>query len=453
MTFDQLSLFLIMGGVFALLLWGRIRYDVVAFGALVVALVVGVIPSDQAFSGFGHPATVIIALVLIASRGLSNSGAIELLAKHVVDSTRSLGTHITIIGVAGAIMSSFMNNVAALALLMPVDIQAAARSKRSPALSLMPLSFATILGGMVTLIGTPPNIVVATFRGEALGEPYGMFAFAPVGIAVAVVGIACVALIGWRLLPSARADQDIRQELRSLEGYIAEARVPDDCALVDKILHELYAEAEDNDVGLLGIVRNGVRLAGTARGRRILAGDLLVLEGVPKSIEQFVGYFGLELAGNEIEGGVLGTSLSMSEVVVMHGGRIEGRAGVDLNLLYSQEVLLLGVSRQGRQFRDQVRKLPLRAGDILLLLGDEERVDATTAWLGCLPLAERGLQVIQRDKAIQAIAIFIGAIIVASLSWLYLPVALAIVQCRMFCLELYLLHKFIRRSSGRLWCC
>ena len=160
MTLDQGLLFAIMGCVFALLLWGRIRYDVVAFGALVAALVVGAVPVDQAFSGFGHPATVIIALVLIASRGLQNSGAIELIARYVVDASRSLMAHISLIGVAGAILSSFMNNVAALALLMPVDMQAANKANRSPALTLMPLSFATILGGMVTLIGTPPNIVV-----------------------------------------------------------------------------------------------------------------------------------------------------------------------------------------------------------------------------------------------------------------------------------------------------
>ena len=253
------------------------------------------------------------------------------------------------------------------------------------------------------------------------------FAFAPVGIAVAAVGIAYVALIGWRFIPSARGDTDSRVELRSLEGYIAEARVPEDCELIDCVLHELHPVAEDHDVGLLGIVRNGSRLAGTARGRHLLAGDLLVLEGAPKAIEQFVGNQALEFAGNEVEGGVLGSSLAMSEVVVMHGSRIEGRAASDLNLLYGQEVLLLGVSRQGQQFRQQVRKLPLRAGDILLLLGDEKRLTAVTSWLGCLPLAERGLQVIQRDKALQAIGIFAAAIVAASLGWLYLPVALAAV--------------------------
>jgi di/tricarboxylate transporter len=427
MTLDQALLFAIMGCVFGLLLWGRIRYDVIAFGALVTALVVGVIPGAEAFSGFGHPATVIIALVLIASRGLQNSGAIELIARYVVDASRSLMGHISLIGVAGAVLSSFMNNVAALALLMPVDMQAASKANRSPALTLMPLSFATILGGMVTLIGTPPNIVVATFRGEALGEPYGMFAFAPVGIAVATVGILFVATIGWRLLPVERQSHSPSSELRELDGYIAEARVPAGAAILGQRVSALFPQAEEADVGVLGIVRNGVRLAGTARGRTIDAGDLMVLEGSPKAIESFIGTLGLEFAGNEVEGGVLGENLSMVEVVVMHGSRMEGRAAHDLNLLYGQEVLLLGVSREGRHFRDRVRQLRLRAGDILLLLGDEKRLGTASSWMGCLPLAERGLQVLQRRRAVGAIAIFMAAIIIASIGWLYLPVALALV--------------------------
>jgi len=192
---DQTVLFGLLFFVFVFLIWGRWRYDLVAFVALLIALLTGIVPKDQAFSGFGHPATVIIALVLIISRGLSNSGAIELVARYVVDASRKLATHITIMSGLAAALSALMNNVAALALLMPVDMQAAKKAGRSPSLSLMPLSFASILGGMITLIGTPPNIVIAEFRGDALGEPYRMFDFAPVGLACAIVGVAYVALI------------------------------------------------------------------------------------------------------------------------------------------------------------------------------------------------------------------------------------------------------------------
>jgi len=138
LTFDQSVLFGLIVIIFGFLLWGKFRYDLVAFSALVVAYLLGVVPKEEVFAGFGHPAVVIIALVLIISKGLNRSGAIELLAKKLIDSTRSLGAHIGIMSGVAAALSAIMNNVAALALLMPMDIQTAAKAKRSPALSLMP---------------------------------------------------------------------------------------------------------------------------------------------------------------------------------------------------------------------------------------------------------------------------------------------------------------------------
>ena len=171
MTPDQIILFTLFAAVFGMLLWGRFRYDLVAFSALMIAVVLGVVDSENAFDGFGHPATLVVALVLVVSAGLVRSGAVLLITRTLVDASRSLGAHITLMGVIGGVMSAFMNNVAALALLMPVDIQTARKAKRNPGLSLMPLSFATILGGMVTLIGTPPNIIIASIRQESLGAP------------------------------------------------------------------------------------------------------------------------------------------------------------------------------------------------------------------------------------------------------------------------------------------
>ena len=257
MTTDQSILFGLLFFVFVFLVWGRWRYDLVAFVALLVALLTGIVPKELAFSGFGHPATVIIALVLIISRGLSNSGAIELVARYVIDASRKLSTHITIMSALAASLSALMNNVAALALLMPVDMQAAKKAGRSPSLSLMPLSFASILGGMITLIGTPPNIVIAEFRGQALGEPYRMFDFAPVGLACAIVGVAYVALIGWRLLPSERKSTDAAKELFDLADYIAEVRVPDGSSAIGKLVRELDVAASKSDIEVVGLVRRG----------------------------------------------------------------------------------------------------------------------------------------------------------------------------------------------------
>jgi len=441
MTTDQITIFVIMGGVLGLLVWGRLRYDVVAFGSLVVALIAGVVPKEEAFSGFGHPATVIIALVLVVSRGLSSSGAIELIARYMISASRGLSRHVGIMSTVAAALSAVMNNVAALALLMPIDMQASARAGRSPALTLMPLAFATILGGMVTLIGTPPNVVIATFREKALGEPFGMFDFAPVGIVVAAVGVAYVALVGWRLIPRARGEQNTMTELEDLSGFIAEGTVTAKSPVIEKAVRDLDELAENNDVAIVGLVRRGRRKPGMARSEVIQKGDHLVLEGAPAAIEAFIGAAGLEFAGSEKHEGLLADTLDVLEVVVPSGARIEGRSAQDVKLLYRHRVTLLGVSRRGRRFRERVRRLEIKAGDLLLLVGPEDQLPDVIAWLGCLPLASRGLQVTQRSKAGLAVGLFTAAILAASFGWLYLPVALAAV------VSLYVMLKVVPLSQ------
>ena len=424
---EHLVLFGLLLAVFALLIWGRVRYDLVAFSALLAALVLGAVPIEQAFSGFGHPATVIIALVLIVSRGLFNSGVVETLARVSVSRVKRVASHIALMAGVGGVLSAVMNNVAALSLLMPVDIEAARRAERGPGATLMPLSFATILGGMVTLIGTPPNIVVATFREQALGEPFVMFDFAPVGIVVAIAGITFVALLGWRLLPSARREDNASSALSDLTGYIAEAEVPKDSKMVGAPLRDAFSVAEENDVVITGLVRNHARLPGSARREQVRAGDTLVLEGSAEAIEQFVGAVGLNSAISDSKTQLLGESMAIVEVVVPTGARISGRSSTDVRLAYRHGAMLLGVSRQGRSFRDRVRKLRILPGDILLLCGPEDRLDHAVQWLGCLALADRGLKVLQREKAWLAVGAFAAAIIAASAGWLYLPVALGLV--------------------------
>jgi di/tricarboxylate transporter len=424
---EHFVLFGLLLAVFALLIWGRVRYDLVAFSALLAALVLGAVPTDQAFAGFGHPATIIIALVLIVSRGLFNSGVVEAIARVSVSRVKRVASHIGLMAGVGGVLSAVMNNVAALSLLMPVDIEAARRAERGPGATLMPLSFATILGGMVTLIGTPPNIVVATFREQALGEPFVMFDFAPVGIVVAIAGITFVALLGWRLLPSARREDNASSALSDLTGYIAEAEVPNDSKMVGAPLRDAFGVAEENDVVITGLVRNHVRLPGSARREQVRAGDTLVLEGSAEAIEQFVGAVGLNSAISDSKTELLGESMAIVEVVVPAGARISGRSSTDVRLAYRHGAMLLGVSRQGRSFRDRVRKLRILPGDILLLCGPEDRLDHAVQWLGCLALADRGLKVLQREKAWLAVGAFAAAIIAASAGWLYLPVALGLV--------------------------
>ncbi len=425
---DQNILFILLFFVFVFLIWGRWRYDLVAFSALLIAAGVGVIPTSEVFSGFGHPAVVVIALVLIVSRGLSNSGAIELLSRYLISGSRKLGSHIGIMAGFAAVLSAVMNNVAALALLMPLDIQAATKAKRSPALSLMPLSFASILGGMITLIGTPPNIVIAEYRASVLGEPYHMFDFAPVGLAVAIVGVAYVALIGWRLIPVERSQHNTATELSHLGDYLAEVKVTGESPAIGQMVRDLDEIAGEHETEVVGLIRRGERQPGRARRVEIRKNDVLVLKSAPSGIEAIVGALKLEYARkNGTEDGLFNSDdTSLLEVVVPQGARVEGRSAHSLGLMYRHGVTLLGVSRQGKQFIKRVQDLEVRAGDILLLLGNVKKLNDIAKWLGCLPLAERGLQVTQRKKAGLAVAIFGAAVVLASIGVLYLTVALGI---------------------------
>jgi len=430
MSAAQITLFALLGAVFALLLWGRIRYDLVAFGALVAAVAVGAVPEARAFDGFGHPATVIIALVLIVSRGLSNSGAVELVARHIAARGRSLFAHISVMSGVAAALSALMNNVAALALLMPIDMQAAARAKRRAALTLMPLSFASILGGLITLIGTPPNIIIAGLREDALGEAFGMFDFAPVGLAAAAAGVVYIATVGWRLIPRAGGrggDGADGGGHFTVEEYIAEVRVGEKSDLIGRKVRDLDDLAEAADVAIIGLVRRGKRFPGHARREVIRQNDMLVIEANAEGIDAFVGEFGLEYAGAEKHDGLIGEDLSFMEVVVPQGAAIERRTALDMRLQYRHGVTLLGVSRQGKSFRDRVRKLSIQAGDVLLLLGPTERLADIAGRLGGLPLQERDLRVVQRDKAWLAVGAFAAAIAAASFNLIGLATALGIV--------------------------
>ncbi|MFV2038593.1 MAG: SLC13 family permease, partial [Paracoccaceae bacterium] len=333
------------------MLWGRFRYDLVAFSALMAGVVLGVVPTKDAFSGFGHPATLVVALVLVVSAGLVRSGAVFLITRTLVDSSRSLAGHIALMGAIGGVLSAFMNNVAALALLMPVDIQTARKAKRVASLSLMPLSFATILGGMVTMIGTPPNIIIATFREDALGVPFSMFDFAPVGGVTALAGLLFVALIGWRLIPRHDDGDAVGDPMDELADYIAELTLPEGSALIGQRLSELDDVAEKNDVAILGLVRSGQRHYGRQRNTVLRAHDALVLEARPDALDEFRAALSLDFADQARSERLRadGDGLKALEVVVTEGARIVGKTAHAVGLSWRQNTVLLGISRQGRR--------------------------------------------------------------------------------------------------------
>jgi len=421
---DQSIIFALLAIVLALLIWGRWRYDFVAFGALIGAVLFGVVPADQAFDGFVHPATVIIALVLIVSRGLTNAGVVDHLGRLINASPRGVPQHIGLMSIVAAPLSAIMNNVAALALLMPLDVQAAAKAERPPGTTLMALSFATILGGLVTLIGTPPNIVVASYREEALGAPFGMFDFTPVGGAAALAGLIFVALIGWRLIPASSGKAAAEADF-NLHDYVAEARVKDGSPTIDESAADVDQRLAENGSELLAIIRGGVRLSTFDRSLTVKAGDVLVVEAAAEDVDQLMGDLGLEYLVREQRDKDALKDLTLVEVVVPPGARLEGRSAESSGLLYRFVVSLVGVSRRGRRVQESLRKVTIQAGDVLLLLAPEDRRAEIIEWTGGLPLAPRGLSVTQRSKAALAAGIFAAAILAASLGFVSLTVALS----------------------------
>ncbi|MDQ0317083.1 SLC13 family permease [Amorphus orientalis] len=425
MSYQLTALFALFVAVFAFLIWGRFRYDLVAFAALVIGVIIGAVPTDVAFTGFGHPATLIVALVLVVSRGLVNAGAIAYLARLVRRSGDSIPRHVATIGGIGALLSAFINNVAALALLMPVDLEAAKRASRPASDTLMALSFATILGGLVTMIGTPPNIIVAQYRATVEGAPFSMFDFTPVGLVCAGVGLAFIALIGRRLVPHREGLSP--DPLSAINDYFGELEVQEGSKSIGRQVSELDAKAQENEARILGLVRNGKNLPGRALAAEIEEGDLLLVEGSPEALDRLRSEEELSIVGSNVIEDIGGGDMTLVEAVVTREGRAEGRSVAQIGLLHNHGVSLLGVSRQGKRIYGRVPGLRLRAGDILLLYGPAERMDDVVAWLGTLPLAERGLNVTQGHRAWLAAGLFGIAVGCASFGIIDLAIALAAV--------------------------
>jgi len=427
MTFEQIALFSLFGIVLGLLVWGRIRFDLVAFGALVAAVLLGIVDVGDAFAGFGHPATVIVAMVFVISRGLLNSGAVDWLSRKVIDQGRNITSHIAVMGGLGATLSAFMNNVAALTLLMPVELAASAKSKRPPAATLMPLAFATILGGLITLIGTPPNIIIAQFRADALGEPFAMFDFAPVGLAVAVAGVAFIALIGWRLIPNRALKSNQVEELRRITDYIAELAVPEGSDAIGKLVMELDEAADDADAVILGLVRKGRRLPGRARTNIVRPGDVLVIEATPESLDRLKSALQLEFFEPEEQETAPQDNLALLETVVQQDSQIVGRTAQSFRLSRRHGVVLLGISRRGQRIAGRVRQERVEAGDILLLIGTPDQLAESVQTLGLLSLSPPAAATKQVSRAGLAAAVFVAAIVGATLGVFPIAIGLALV--------------------------
>ncbi|MEE1555678.1 MAG: SLC13 family permease, partial [Alphaproteobacteria bacterium] len=177
MSHAQIGITAILLGAVVLFIWGRPRYDLVALLALLATAILGLLPGERIFAGFGHPAVITVVAVLIVSRGLSNAGVVDVIAGWLSPLIDRPQMHLAALTATCGFCSAFMNNVGALAILMPVALESAGKQNRSPAAMLMPLSFGAILGGLSTMIGTPPNVIIAQYRADAFDAPFKMFDF------------------------------------------------------------------------------------------------------------------------------------------------------------------------------------------------------------------------------------------------------------------------------------
>ncbi|HOB99852.1 MAG TPA: SLC13 family permease [Verrucomicrobiota bacterium] len=453
MTQDQVEILVILSATVGLFLWGRWRHDMVAMAALLACVFAGLVPRGDAFAGFGHPAVITVACVLVLSRGLQISGAVDAVTRRLLPAKAGPTVTIGALTGLGALLSAFMNNVGALALLMPVAIQIAAKQKLTPGRVLMPLAFGSILGGMTTLIGTPPNLIVSGFRASTGSGSFAMFDFTPVGLAVAAAGLVFVALVGWRLVP---ARERAGAEGFEIGAYLTEVRVPEESKAVGKTLRGIGGELAKADAQVVGMVRNEFRVSAPSPGRVLRANDILVIEAEPESLSTLLSSLGLKLvedvkvaaAKNESaekatdtapdSGGrgatqaqeknpdtkaADGGDIGLMELAVRPESDLISRSATDLQLRTRFGINLLALSRQGQRSLRRLRSERFRAGDVLLMQGPPSAVISFANEYGCVPLAERELRIPNQRQAVTAAVIMAAA--VAGAAFGLMPAAIA----------------------------
>jgi di/tricarboxylate transporter len=467
MSTEQTLILAILAATVGLFLWGRWRHDMVAAAALLACVAVGLVSPETAFSGFGHPAVITVACVLILSRGLQSTGAVDALSRRLLPAKAGPTLSLAALTGLAALLSAFMNNVGALALLMPVALQLARRLEMPPGRMLMPLAFGSILGGMTTLIGTPPNLIVSGFRAEASGEGFSMFDYSWVGVGVALGGLLLIVAGGWRLVPSRR--ESVAEGFES-GAYLTEARVPEGSSCVGRRLREIEQDLTDIEAQIVGLVRNDLRINAPHPARTVRAGDILVVEAEADALSELLSKLQLKLeeaqptrkeapaqeaaaseeieaptraetaearadsiappAGTEDEDAQRGKGqrrddddVRLIELVVLPDASISGRTASDLLLRSSHGINLLAVSRQGRRSLKRLRAMALLPGDVLLMQGTPEAVASFAAQSGCLPLAERELRIPNRRRAVTAGLVMLAA--VAGAAFGLLPAAVS----------------------------
>ena len=427
MTLDQVLILIILVTMVAMFLLGRWRHDMVALGALLACVFAGLVPASGAFAGFGHPAVITVACVLVLSHALQVSGAVDIMVRKAMPAKAGPMLTIAALTGIGAILSGFMNNVGALALLMPVALQVAAKQELPPGQVLMPLAFGSILGGMTTMVGTPPNLIVSGFRVEAGMSSFTMFDYTPVGIAVAGAGILFIVLLGRHLVP---ARERTGTEEFDTGAYITEVRIAEGSKADGKTLREVESILEESGSQVLSIVRNNVRVNAPRGSRVIKADDILVIEAEADELSAALSSLDLKLeedkpssddekhtAGkkknkdeDEEKKSSAGDESMLVEVTILPQSNLVDRSANNVQMRTRYGINLLAVSRRGRRSIARLRTMNFRAGDVLLLQGAEEAIAEFANETGSVPLAGRALRIPDRRKVILASLILVFAV-------------------------------------------
>jgi di/tricarboxylate transporter len=424
MTQDQILAFAILAGMMALFVWGRLRYDLIAVLALLAAVFTGIVPHKEAFAGFADDIVIIVASALIVSAAIARSGVLEAALHRVSPYVTSVQAQVVVLMAVVTILSAFVKNIGALAMMIPVAFQMARRSNASPSLFLMPMAFGSLLGGMITLVGTSPNIIVSRVREELTGQPFGMFDFTPVGLGLAAVGVAFLAF-GYRLLPSGRKAAATMDEAINVTDYMTEARVTATSAVLGRTVSDL-AHLCDNEVLVTGIVRKQTSRITPLPDAVLREGDIILLEGDPEALERGVANAQLELEGERrpTEGQDADEETGGVEAVIGPTSMLIGQTARRMALHERFNINLLAVSRSGKRFTERLRDITLQTGDVVVLKGDLTRLPDKLKELGCLPLAEREIRLGNVRRRLVPVMVLGGAMGLTAIG--VLPVATAL---------------------------
>jgi len=424
---DQHLLSITIVSLLGLFIWSKFRYDALAAGALVVLIILGVIPANQAFDGFAHPAVITVALVLIISQGLKNSGLTGLVGKVIGGKSFTKFQFLISLLFIAAILSSFINNIGALAILLPITLNICQKMNWHPSRFLMPLAFACILGGMNTTIGTPPNIIISEYKSTISDSGFNFFDFSYVGLSVTILSILFISIIGNKFI-QLRDDANTGSSLIDLKGYLFEVEVNESSSAIGMTLSAFKKEAGE-DTEVLGIVNETGGVKKVKNNLRIKAGQILVIKTPPDEVSSILDVFDFSIpkelhSFNDYD-------LEEIEAMITPGSRLIGRKYEFFLKLAYEELNLLGLWRKGAKYRTRLTRETFKAGDVLLLGVrdlDEEDVTNKIKHLGLMPLMQRELQTIpSRSRLLKGLIFFMFSIIVVTLN--ILPTAAAFLLC------------------------